>query len=431
MLSKIKNFSYSVGINVLSKIFAIVLGLYSVRWINENFATTERADFAIMENVVGIVLGFAGLGLTVAIQKYYTNTKFDREETGDFWTTFLMVRIITFFVGYAIMMLTPLIYPGVSLLYFLAVYSFSFLVAMDYNFFGVYAATQQTWKFSLTDFIGKCVIVFLLFNYQRWFITSFSVFDFFIFASIFGYSTSLLLDFILIKKFTPITKVKFKIFRNNFKTVKWLALSSAIVGLYQLSQTSFLRWLGSSDLDIASFDNANRIVFQGVMVAGVVVPQLATMVKNQMDGLETGAARTKRFLKLLSGLSVLSIAGYFLIVLLGPFILNIIDPNVIYKEARNLLPVLGLFAVFNTISSLVTYVAIFYNQERHHFIAIALQAIISLALYTFMTKSMGLYGIAWAVVIVSAIDLLIIRLPHTLRVINKSVIKETLNQAKI
>ena len=403
-------FSLGLVLNIVSKLLALALGIYSFRWLNSELSAESLSLLNLTESYLSPVLMFIGFGLPIIIQKFYTNTKSNAQDgLPDFWASMMWFRFISFFVGLVIILGLKLFSSDFNLILGFFVYLYSFLVVVDYSFFAVFAARAETWRFSVTDFVSKLSIVVLLYLFTIY-ETAINPLTFFVWVTMLGSALSLMVDWKLLKKATPFGKFKKSILRKELRPMLLLAMSYFIIGIYQNWHIVFLSKLGYGDDIINGFKNGYRVVEQTITVAGVVTPQFASFIKNRLEGLEFGNIMRKVVLYV-SVFSLLVGFGYLMLYYFGPYVIKLIDSNNNYPIAFEILPILGIYSFCTIVATLITYITIFYGKEKYHLISVSVQAVLSLLLYFLLIPRFGYIGAAWSIVIVSLVDLVLMRVP--------------------
>lgn len=425
-----KKFGVGLAINILIKVTAIALGIYTNRWINTNFLPETYKDYNLIISYTAIILGLINFGLPILIQKFYTNNN-SQEERNKFWSAIFSLRIISYFVGLFIILITKNLSGVENLWYIISMYTFQFILMVDLSYASVYNAKGEGWKYSITDFIGKITIVSCLLAYSK-IAPDTKPLDYLITISFIGYTFSLLIDSLWLYKQTRFKKFSFDIIKKNLKPIGLLALSTAMIAFYQQSNLQFLEHFGYKEEEINGFKNAFLLLTQALVVTEVILPQLASLAKKKLDKNEVSRIGLffGKFTQKIKGQIViewslfvlfLGLGAYLGMIIFGPIILNIIDKDSLYPLAFDILPIISLFIITNSIAGLLAYITIFFDREKYNLIAVFGQAVLSIILYTLLVPRFGTFGAAWALVALSVFDLVLMRIPLLIRTLKKQI----------
>ncbi len=419
-------------VNVGIKVFSVALGIYSNRWLNSELGASELTDYNLIIAYTGIIMGLVNLGLPLIIQKFYTNDKTnDKKKIADFWTTITGLRLLTFIPAFLAILFSWTLSGTSQLSYIIAIFAFQFILLADQNYLAVYSSRGQTWKSSITDFCGKILLIGLLIAYPlvSGLIGVSNPLTYFILVSFIGYITIISSDFVWLKKYTPLGKFRLSILKKHKSSIFYLALSGLLISFYQNSNKQFLEFLGYGD-QVNGFSNSFNLLMQAVVITGIILPQVSSLVKQKLDKKDVSKVGDwiKKVFKvdnykalIISEWTALTAAmgvvAYFGMVVFGPIILKLIDKEGLYPVEFEVLPILSIFVIFNSLAALMTYITIFYDKEKYNFIAVAIQAILAPILYLAFIPQFGAVGASWAIVILSIIDFFLLRIPLLIKAI--------------
>ncbi len=421
----LKKFGAGLIANVSIKLLAVGAGFYTTRWIVSNLSKTQYEQYNLVLAYTAIINSVVGLGIPQLIQKFYTN-KHTAEEIAPFWTSFSFLRFSSFFMGLLIILVTYPISQTNNLGLIMGVYTIQFILLFDINYRSICDAKGYAWKFSLTDFGNKLILVSLLIAYP---ILKPDVSALFYFVAVSGiaYTIGLLTDSFIHRKLTPLGKVDFELLRRNFKPIIYISLAFIILGIYTTTDKLFLKYFGYSADTINGYANAYKLFETAIIVPALTAPTIASIAKNHLDDKKVtkfgskiqswfhgksnkakqqfGTNRAIIFEWSLFTLFIglISSVGVWLF---GSIAINLIDSSNKYPLAYEILPILGITLI--PISLLFFYgnLVIFKDGEKETFIGQILVLILGLLLYVILIPKYGAYGAAIATVLTYTADFL-------------------------
>lgn len=419
----VKKFGAGLIANVIIKFLSIGLGFYTTRWIVDNLTSLQYEQYNLVLAYSAIILAFTSFGIPVFIQKFYTNPH-KKEEIANFWTTYSALRLISYLVGIIIILLTYSLSQTNNLVLILGIFTIQFILTVDINYRSIADAKGYPWKFALTDFGGKLILVLLLFLYP----TIGDDFDplwYFVFAAGTSYILGLLADSYIHRKLTPIGKVDFTLLKKNYQSIFYISFAFLVLGVYSTTDKLFLKYFGYSDTTINGYSNAYKLFEIAVVVPGLTAPSISSLAKQRLDnGLVTPVGkRIQKFVHQLTnskkfGQNKIIVTEWLIfsifigfvstigIWLLGSPVLKIIDPTNKYPLSFSILPILALALI--PISALFFFgnLVVFKDGEKLTFYGQIVVMIAALGLYSILIPMYGAYGAAWATVITYTIDFL-------------------------
>ena len=408
-----------MAVNVAIKIFSVALGIYSNRWLNTELSRGQLTDYNLIIAYTGIILGLVNFGLPLLVQKFYTNN-IDKNKIADFWTTILGFRFLTYIPAILAILVSFSLSGTSQISYIIAIFSFQFILTTDQNYFAIYSAKGEAWKSSITDFFGKILLIGLLIGYPV-IASGINPLTYFIAVSFVGYLFIIGSDIAWLRKYTPLGKFRWSILKKYKSSIFYLALSGLMTSFYLNSNKQFLEFLGHGD-QINGFSNSFNLLMQAMVITGIILPQVSSLVKQKLDNNKAHKIGKwiSRLLKTKDNkggiivewgvlAALLGSSAYIGMIIFGPIILGLIDKNNLYPIEYDILPILSLFIIFNSIAALFTYITIFFDKEKYNFIAVAIQTILTPVLYLLFVPQFGAIGASWAIVILSVIDLVFLR----------------------
>ena len=283
---KFKNLSFVF--QILLKFMAIGLGVLVFRFQNVQFSEPELADFVRINSYTITILGAITLGIPQIIHRFYTQNYHDFElkkhEFTDFWSAFLIFRILSYFLGILLILLTFKLSQSSNLLGIIGIFSAQFIILADLGFRSVADSVGKSWQFSFSDFLGKLVLVLGLFATS--FLKNFgnfdliSTFNLFVICSIVAYFIGFCIDWFWQKKFTPFVFLNFQslgqIWSRNRGEIIFLGVSGLLTSLFLRTDILILNYFGVNSTDLIGYSNSYRLFEIASVVPSLIVPVLAT-----------------------------------------------------------------------------------------------------------------------------------------------------------
>jgi O-antigen/teichoic acid export membrane protein len=377
---------------------AVALGIFTTRWLVAYLSPDQYAIYNYILSYDSVVLAVITLGIPNIIQKIYTNKTYSKSEIAHFWTTMAVFRLASYFVGLIIILFTYKLSQTDQIGYIIGIYTSQFILIADLSFRSVTDSLGRSWQFSLTDFIGKFILVVLLYLSVYLGINdklnqSLSLF---IYCSAFTYVVSLLLDLTLQREHTPFGLFKIDVLKDHSKAIFLLSLSGFITSLYFTTDKLFLGYYtGSNTLQIGSYSTAYKIFEVASIIPGLTMPVYASNVKKQLDNL---ADISKKVLgiKILKATLVATFVG--LCITVGIWIFSSLGLRIID------LRVLAIGITFLSPVWLLSNLIVFLNGEKYEFLSTIIAAITGLTLYVIWIPRYELIGAAWATVFTLVVD---------------------------
>ncbi len=302
------NFVFQIGL----KFIAIALGLWIYRWQNNYISVDGLADLTKISAYTGIILGIINLGIPPTIQKFYTNNLANFQEKklnfAHFWQAFLVLRLVSYLVGTLVILVSFRLSNTENLLSILGIWTAQFILILDLNFRSVCDTSGRSWQFSLTDFLGKFVLVCGLFLTTSGLGVYFfgqnlpnNAVNWFIIFSILAYSVALGVDFWLQRDLTFFGKGKgfkaiileilfgilgvfkiqnwqiwFKIWQSHYKEIFFLGGASLVAGLFLRTDILFLGFTKVDNVSLNGYNNSYRLFEIASVIPTLIAPVLAS-----------------------------------------------------------------------------------------------------------------------------------------------------------
>lgn len=416
-----KKLGFSLLINTLFKGLSLLIAIYQLRWINVNVGKFELEKYNLSESYTGIISLLAGFGIATIIQKVFTKNE-NGQVLGDTWKTLNLFRTLSLFLGTLLCIFFSFIRPELDFDLMMLLFFSSFLITLDYSFASLYNVRGESHIFAGTDFFGKIFLFLALFlDGKIWHHDTQNPTFSFLFILIISNLITIFLDQFINKKYIPSGNFEIKILKIHFKAMLFLGISSALLGLVQYFQTPIAKYFSATENEINAYANAFKLTNQAVFAIGTILPQFASSLKQSIS-LNNFSKQEKvgKITKNLIITTLFLILIYGILTLFSPLYLNFIDPKKLYPESQNLFYILGLFIVSSSISTIVSMLNIFFDDEKFHFLGIIFQVVLTLLLSVILIPFFGIYGSAIVIVSVSFIDAFLIRIPRLFLILNKS-----------
>lgn len=380
--------------NIIFKFLAVGIGFYTSYWLNKNLSPTELKDYnLIVASYSPLILTVIDFGIVALIQKYYTNHK-NKEKLANAWTTFNFLRILSYFLGLVLILFTfPLSKVDDLGLIFL-LFSAQFILIFDHNYAAVCNAKGRTWQFSLVDFLTKFLLFLFLIAFKPIINSELSGVIYFGIVAIISYSAGMIMDAIWQRRLTKFGKIDFSLIKENLKPMGLLTLAGISTALYLTTDKMFLAHFGEDEFTINGYSDAYKLLEIAVIASGITMPYLATLAKKEFTRMK--ADIKKIFWKWSLVSLILGIVSFAGLVLVGPYIIGLIQQEVEYPDAYKALPILSGALVVVYLNVLYKNLLIFLNKEKYEFITNLITAIVTISLYFILIPKIGFYGAAIA-----------------------------------
>jgi O-antigen/teichoic acid export membrane protein len=380
-----------LGLAVLIKFLAVLFGLLINRWVNTYLSPETLKEYNLITSYTPIILGFIIFGIPTLIQKNYTNIN-DKEKLKDVWATFFYLRIASYFIGLIIIILTFRLSRTDDLMLILGIFTTQFILLADLNYRSVCDVLNQTWKFSITDVLGKILLVLAIYSavFFRFPMEGILIF---IYSSVFSYLIAYILDYFWNKKNTEMGKFSLEILKENYKPILYLSFSSLF--FFGSVDKQLLDFYGVGAFELNGYTNAFKVFDIALIIPSMIIPVFASRAKKHFD-LTHEKSEKRKILKrwlILTFLAGLLIS--FCVFIFSRIIFDLIDPKSIYTDSS--LKVMPLFCVslFCYFSSFFYYnINVFFHKEKQETIIQILNSISFVSLYVLLIPNFGIVGAA-------------------------------------
>ena len=389
-------------IQMSSKVVFLAVGLLLNRWLITNLSTSEYATYNVVnDSLIPLVFVFLTLSLTSLIQKHYTNTPFDaehRESFANIWTTFFIIRIITFFVGSVALSIINAIFDLADIWIILLLFTSQFIILLDWNYRAVCDATGRAWMFGLGDVFAKICILGIAYGLV-WTGIAVTLTHYGIIL-VGGYTLSLVIDMFFQRKFTPWGRFDITIITHNIRPILTLTATSIVTYFYLFSFQLNLQILGIAETEINTFSNAyNRLFLTFVSIPAIIMPNIATRLTQALQ--KKDYTKAKNIAWAIGGFSICYFIAYQAGVMI---ILNILDPESLYPETLPLVRILSWGILVYPTIHLLGPLFIFFHKEKYELIVSIILAILGITLQFSIIPIWGITGLVYSILLVTFTD---------------------------
>jgi O-antigen/teichoic acid export membrane protein len=413
------------------KFLAIACGILITRWQVSNFTTEDFANYGLILSYNSIILMAVSWGLPQIIQKVFTNKESNisslnsKNEVGNsplegwqsqtdgvfqsdstkignvgvsvtnqfnlpnFWTTTVVLRLASYLVGLILIFLTYNLSQTSDLIAIIGVFTAQFILLADLAFRSIADSNNKSWQFSVTDLLGKLILVGLMYISVQFFQPNIIVFAG---ISILAYFISLIIDGFWQRKNYSWGKFDLNIIKVNLGAIGFLTLADIINGLYSKTDLLFLRYFNFDLIQIASYSNAYKLFEIATIIPGLTMPVLASMLRKKLNNKEITKKTLVKYYGIAIGVGVLTTIAVNIFAQLG---ILLIDPNSKY-DSLNLLRILSLILIILFPTLLSSDLLNVSGLEKKQFWSKLWTAILAIILYLVLIPMFGGVGAALA-----------------------------------
>jgi O-antigen/teichoic acid export membrane protein len=400
---KTKKLGINLVIQLIIKFIAVLLAVFTTRWLISNVSSSELAEYNVGLAFVSVVVSIIHGGIPNVIQKYYTNNH-NIDEIGHFWSTFALIRFISYFAGIILIFLGYKVSGVTNIGLLLSIYTIMWLLIADLSYRSICDALAKTWQFNLTDVLARLLILLALIGYGYSGLTLYSPLSYFIFVSGIAYLCGLVADAIWQRKNAIWRVPQMGILKIHLRSMTYLWISAVTVALFLTTDKLFLRYFNYSDEVINGYSNAYKVFETAGIIPGIIMPTIASMVKKRLDvGMQTKVSRyfqtkwnitqsTSIVYEWLLYTSVLGILTFLVMLVISPIFINIIDPTLKYPLAMNVLPFLTVPILLLFFIHFFLLLTIFMDGEKYELIGTSIILCVTVLLYFVLIPPFGIYG---------------------------------------
>ena len=397
----------------LFKVLAVFLGIFTNRWLVQNLSPENLSTYFLILSYNSLIIQSLGFGIYPLIQKFYTNKEHEHN-LPNIWATFNIVRFVTYFVAILIILVS---YHYVSsfqedqLYFILVLFSAQFLLEIDSHYQGVCNAKGNAWQFSLTDLIGKVLLLIILFS-VGWIIKDTDLFIFYVWVIFLTNLVSLTVDTIWQRKYTKWGRFDLDLLKKNLPTMMFLMMSGMISSVYENIDRLILDYFQFSQEVIIAYANAYTNLFdKSKIVVLIAIPTLASFLKKKIDESSFSATnwltKHKNFLFSFLLVFIIGFATFTALTIFGPWVLRFIDPKGKYDLSFQVLPILAFALIPYFLNVFISILIALKNGEKFNFVIEFVSLIFALTLYFILIPQMSLFGAAYATLFTYSFGLII------------------------
>jgi O-antigen/teichoic acid export membrane protein len=401
---------------LIIKFVAMAAGIIISRWLVSNLGDKDLADYNIIFAYTAIILSMINFGIPNLVQKFFTNPH-KTEEIGIFWTSITLIRVASYFVGIALILLSFGISQTDRLLLTLGIFTIQFILVYDLNYRSLWDAKGTPWKFSLTDLISKVLVLTFLFVVPRYIFSIQLNIQYFVIVSGIAYFTTLVIDTVWNRENYTFGKINLSFIKANTKTLTYLSLTMVLIALWTTTDKLLLKYFGGSEYDIVSYSNAYKILETALVIPGLTMPTVSSYVKKCIDNGKTtkiGTWLQQKFKlnKTRSILSewllvifVISIFTTILMVLVSSALIHLIDKDLKYGLSLSITPPLLLAIIPIFFLQFLSSIVIFFDGEKGLFAGAFVTLFLTILFYITLIPAYGVWGAVYGTIFCYCVDL--------------------------
>jgi O-antigen/teichoic acid export membrane protein len=371
------------------KFLAIACGIFVTRWQVSNFSTVDFANYSLILAYNSIVLMAVSWGLPQIVQKVFTNRENSSFNLSNFWTTTIILRFISYLVGLLIIFLTYKLSQTTDLFAIIGIFTAQFILLADLAFRSIADSNNKSWQFSVTDLIGKLLLVGLMYFTAQ--ILQPNIINFAI-ISIIAYAISLLIDTFWQRQNYSWGKFDLNIIKVELGAIGFLTLADIINGLYSKTDLLFLRYFNFDLIQVASYSNAYKLFEIATIIPGLTMPVLASILRKKLNNKEITKKTLIKYYSITFGVGILTTLAVNLFAQIGIWL---IDPFGKY-DSLNLLRILSLILIVLFPALLSSDLLNVSGLEKKQFWSKLWTAILAIILYLVLIPTLGGVGAALA-----------------------------------
>jgi O-antigen/teichoic acid export membrane protein len=347
--------------SVIIKFASVAVSILIIRWQNIYFSPDLLKDFNITLGYLAIILGIVTLGIPQILYKLYTN-ELDQNKLNDIWTTFFVLRILSYFLGVIIIVITLSFSTVNNLFLVVGVFTMQFILLADQSYRSVVDTRDKSYTFSSTDLLGKILLVLILYFVAGPLGQASETLNLFIYGSIAVYLSMYIFDAIINYKYANFTTFKLEIIKQHLSSLWYLTLP----GLFVVSGLDrvFLEYSNVDKFALIGYANALKITEAVLVVPAIIVPSIASRLKRFADtnnSTEIGK-QNKRYILVLG---IIALSYSIAINVFSPFVLKFIDPNKLYIEySLQIIPIFSLYIFLIFFNLFHQQINIFQHKEK-------------------------------------------------------------------
>ncbi|MEI6728534.1 MAG: polysaccharide biosynthesis C-terminal domain-containing protein [bacterium] len=412
MQISLKKFGFLISLSLFIKFLTLFFGIYTNRWINK-IDSTDLSQFNQIIALNTIILSIITFAIPLVIQKYYTENTEDTNERRSFWTTFFIFRLLSYFVG-LILILISINFTSIANLWLaITIYSLQFILLIDSNYKPITDAVHKTWLYNTTDLITKFLVFLGLVSVGI--IYGQSTLTQYLFILLFSYVVLIVLDAVLFRGETKFGIPQWKLFTSKFKSLSVLSITNIIATVYSGIDILIIGKLNFSASEINGYSNGLKFFGLVLVVPYVAISPLVTFIKNRLDNYQTyllfgKIIKFNKKIAILEWCLILLIAGSIvssIVYFIAPWLIQVIDPNLKYPLGAETLKILSLAYLVIFPTNLLSNLLVFFNKEKLELYGVIILMFVSVLLYLYLIPKYGAIGAAYSTLGYLVVDFII------------------------
>jgi O-antigen/teichoic acid export membrane protein len=379
------------------KFLAVACGIFATRWLNNNLTIQENADYAVIISYNATIQMIVTLGLPTLTQKFYTNIA-DKKILANFWATSVWIRIISYIFSLVLIYFTYKIVGIKDLFVTIGIFSAQFILLSDNVYRSICDSKNRSWQFSVTDLIGKILLIAGLYGSIIFYKPNLWVFAI---VSIIVYLISLSLDSFWQKKDTTFGKFDMNIIKSELGAIGFLSLSDIINGLYLKTDILFLKNIKVSNNDLVSYSNGYKLFEIITIISALTMPVLASKIIKKMNIDKSSRSEFPKYYSLVTGSGLM--IGIVTILLSGLATWTI-DPLGKFDQTQSVLNLLSVCIAILFPTMLSNDLLNLSGLEKKQFWSKVITGIVAIIAYLILIPMFGIWGAGYATVLFFVVE---------------------------
>lgn len=390
-IEKLIKLGFGVGI----KLFSMVVGLYTMRWLNTNLTPQELKSFFLSLFFTGTILGLAHLGIVNLVSKFIITRVQDPERFNQMWSNSFYIQTTLSLLGILLIYIVSLTNPVLPFNILVLVYLAQLFLALDGAFKVVADFNNQTYKFTATELLSKFCILVLLLIMSRYYLgaDNLLIYSMIILVCAAG---QLVLDLIVQNKYLKWVRPNLKaLIPYKMDILQFFGINLLLL-LASNSDRWFLSYFKFSDYVINGYVNIYNLYVITTTVEAFILPVLYFNLINGKDLTSPvkDIVTNSKWLYLFILESICASVGFKI---LSYVLMPIIDKNSLYlKYSYEIVDILCVLILLNSTSYLITQLFILKDKVKYESISIVIFTLSTLVSYFLLIPSFGHIGAAYA-----------------------------------
>lgn len=386
-----KNFRNNIIVFGGLKFLSLPLSLLLSRWMTNEFSEQDLYLFNTASAYVFILIPILTFGLPQLIHRTFVNAT-TTDQKNEVWSTAFYLRIASYCIGVLICGLIAVLRQELSFLLLLGVFTIQFIILFDSHIKSYLDATEQTWRFGVTDFLTRFFVIALLYAYAM--LTKQNLLLIFVTCHIIIYLIGFLIDYIWNREGFELTAFSLKSVRNHSNSLIKISVSQIFVGTYLTLDKVILGYYTPSENSLNAYFNAYRIFDIFFLIIGIFSPVIASKIYTKY-----WVEAKNKHIMFLKAIAIQVVFGLGVVIgfnIIGNILLGFIDSQKLYPLSWDLIFPLSLSFVFMSAMYMVTSFNYFLHNESSELLVSIILFFIHLVLYFGLIVLFGPFGGAWA-----------------------------------